>query len=97
MLHTMAEYDNCTKDLGTVLNTSDPGAIVTLEKNGSFYFICTVDNHCKSGQKFFINVLTPNSTGAETPSPSPSSAASLTIGACVAALSTIVISFLIYI
>ncbi|KAM4133202.1 hypothetical protein ACJW30_01G310800 [Castanea mollissima] len=63
------------------------------EKNrGSFYFYCTVDDHCGSGQKFAINALT---NGSEPPS--PSSASSFTIGAFFAAVvSTTVITILIY-
>ena len=90
--HIQAEYDNCTRDPGEVLNSSSPGVIVPLETSGSFYFYCTVDDHCGSGQKFAINALT---NGSEPPS--PSSASSFTIGAFVAAVvSTIVITVLIY-
>ena len=90
--HIQAEYDNCTKDPGEVLNSSGPGVIVPLGTSGSFYFYCTVDDHCGSGQKFAINALT---NGSEPPS--PSSASSFAIGAFVAAVvSTIVITVLIY-
>lgn len=91
-IYKLAEYDNCTKDPGEVLNSSGPGVIVPLGTSGSFYFYCTVDDHCGSGQKFAINALT---NGSEPPS--PSSASSFTIGAFVAAVvSTIVITVLIY-
>ncbi|XP_050259470.1 blue copper protein-like [Quercus robur] len=91
-IYKLAEYDNCTKDPGEVLNSSGPGVIVPLGTSGSFYFYCTVDDHCGSGQKFAINALT---NGSEPPS--PSSASSFAIGAFVAAVvSTIVITVLIY-
>ncbi|XP_050271975.1 umecyanin-like [Quercus robur] len=90
--HIQAEYDNCTRDPGEVLNSLGPGVIVPLGTSGSFYFYCTVDDHCGSGQKSAINALT---NGSEPPS--PSSASSFTIGAFVAAVvSTIVITVLIY-
>ncbi|KAF3973643.1 hypothetical protein CMV_002956 [Castanea mollissima] len=82
--HIQAEYDNCKKDPGEVLSSSGT--------SGSFYFYCTVDDHCGSGQKFAINALT---NGSEPPS--PSSASSFTIGAFFAAVvSTTVITILIY-
>ena len=93
MSHNAAEYDNCSKnpsiDLGSpfflTLNSSEP----------LYFFYCTVNDHCKRGQKFSINVLKLNSTVAAPPS--PSSALSLTIDAFVAVLSTMVTLVLIYI
>ncbi|KAF3960727.1 hypothetical protein CMV_014580 [Castanea mollissima] len=91
---TAAEYDNCSKN-----PSIDIGSPFVLTLNRSeqplYFFYCTVNDHCKRGQKFSINVLKLNSTVAAPPS--PSSALSLPIDAFVAVLSTMVTLVLIYI
>nr|XP_023897434.1 umecyanin-like [Quercus suber]POE54742.1 blue copper protein [Quercus suber] len=91
--NTAAEYDNCSKT--PVADIGSP-FVLTLNASEPVYFLyCTVNDHCKRGQKFSINVLRLNSTVAAPPS--PSSALSLTIDAFVAVLSTLVTLVLIYI
>ncbi|KAL5539175.1 hypothetical protein UlMin_044789 [Ulmus minor] len=78
------EYENCTKiptEFGKPLT-------INITSTGNQYFICTVGNHCQSGQKLAINVANSNSS---TPgSASPSSASSMATGALFAVISTIV-------
>ncbi|XP_056162423.1 umecyanin-like [Syzygium oleosum] len=60
-----AEYDNCTQ---VVPFLGSPGDIKLLE-GGSYHYICTVDSHCKLGQKLSITV---GSAAAAPASPSNS-------------------------
>ncbi|KAI3428899.1 uncharacterized protein J3R85_008909 [Psidium guajava] len=59
--HTVAEvsktdYDNCTSTspIGTI-QTASPYS-VTLSTNSSRYFICTISNHCRLGQKVTLGI-----------------------------------------
>lgn len=67
---TKAAYKSC--------NTTEPVAEfkdgftkVKLENPGAFYFISGAEGHCKQGQKLIVVVLTPKSTTAVSPAPSP--------------------------
>jgi hypothetical protein len=73
-----ADYNNCTK-VSSV--TASPFKF-TPPTAGSYYIICTVDDHCEQGQKFSFNV---NGSPAEPPS---SSASSLSVGALFAIMAT---------
>ncbi|KAG2718787.1 hypothetical protein I3843_03G229200 [Carya illinoinensis] len=89
-----ADYDNCTKVssyIGSPVTFTPPSA-------GSYYFICTVNDHCERGQKLALTISTPNfTTVSESPAEPPiSSASSLTVGALFAVLSTAAISFQTY-
>ncbi|CAK9170953.1 unnamed protein product [Ilex paraguariensis] len=48
------EFDNCTSSNGPIQTTSP--ANFTIDSNGSSYFICTVNNHCRLGQKLEVTV-----------------------------------------
>ena len=93
MSHTAAEYENCSKDPAIVIGS--PFVLTLNTSEPLCFFYCTVNDHCKRGQKFSINVPKLNSTVAAPPS--PRSALSLTIDAFVAVLSTMVTLILIYI
>lgn len=65
--HTVAEvskadFDNCNINQNGLVITTGP-ARVTLNRTGDFYFICTIQGHCSSGQKLSVKV------SASTPSP----------------------------
>ncbi|PON54732.1 Phytocyanin domain containing protein [Trema orientale] len=92
-LSTRAEYDNCTKP-GIVF---DSGFTWNLFSNGSRFFICTVDDHCEHGMKVIITVGSPTNTSAVSTKDDANSASSLSIGALLASLSAIVVSFLSYV
>ncbi|XP_059431621.1 umecyanin-like [Corylus avellana] len=80
---TEDKYNNCstTTPIGAIKKTSP--ANFTLTSNATRYFICTVDNHCKLGQKVTIRI------GEET-----ASASSLRVDALSAVLyGAIAISF----
>ncbi|KAL4654119.1 hypothetical protein ACB092_01G355700 [Castanea dentata] len=52
MSHTAAEYDNCSKDPAIVI-----GSPFVLTPNASeplYFFYCTVNDHCKRGQKSLL-------------------------------------------
>ncbi|XP_059431620.1 umecyanin-like [Corylus avellana] len=91
--HTVAEvskdeYDSCTK----VSSYIGSPVIFTPPSTGSYYFICTVDDHCTRGQKLaFTVVSTPTVGSPPAESPTFSSASSLSVGALFAVLSTSVI------
>lgn len=73
---TKSGYDNCNGANPISRFTSSP-ANITLRSEGEHHYICTVANHCSSGQKLAINVATgaPTPTpqsGDNSPSPSPS-------------------------
>ncbi|XP_062149113.1 umecyanin-like [Alnus glutinosa] len=87
--HTVAEvskadYDSCTK----VSSYIGSPVIFTPPSTGSYYFICTVSDHCQLGQKLAFTVSAPNSnTVGSPPTESPTSAASsLSVGALFAVL-----------
>ncbi|GLT55254.1 hypothetical protein SLA2020_283930 [Shorea laevis] len=88
-----ADYDSCTKPSSYIASP----VIFTPPSTGSYYFICTVADHCQRGQKLAFNVTTPNGiTTVGSPAQSPSSSASsrsLSLGALFAVLSTAVIYF----
>ncbi|XP_059431625.1 umecyanin-like [Corylus avellana] len=73
-----ADYDNCTK----VSSGSASPFKFTPPTVGSYYIICTVDDHCERGQKFSFTV---NGSSAEPPT---SAASSLTLSALFAVMST---------
>ncbi|KAK4402117.1 Umecyanin [Sesamum angolense] len=53
---TKEGYDNCTATNTTALSpvqTTSPYNF-TLNSNGPYYFICTINNHCSLGQKLTI-------------------------------------------
>ncbi|XP_030511326.1 umecyanin-like [Rhodamnia argentea] len=80
-----AEYDNCTQVVSVLGSPVD----IRLLKGGSCYYICTVDSHCKLGQKLFITV----GVGSSAAAPSPSNSApmmALGTGILVSAFITIV-------
>ncbi|KAI6681632.1 hypothetical protein NL676_035513 [Syzygium grande] len=54
-----AEHDNCTQP-GNFF--SSPGLYLGFSNGGSHYYICTVDSHCKLGQKLSIIVAAAPST-----------------------------------
>ncbi|KAE7998906.1 hypothetical protein FH972_003402 [Carpinus fangiana] len=81
------EYDSCTK----VSSYIGSPVIFTPPSTGSYYFICTVDDHCTRGQKLAFTVVSTPTVGSP-PAESPtSSASSLSVGALFAGLSTAVI------
>ncbi|CAJ1975476.1 unnamed protein product [Sphenostylis stenocarpa] len=63
-LNDKASFDNCNVNQNQEVLTTSP-ARVTLNRTGEFYFACTVQGHCSSGQKLSVNV-----TGSSSPSPS---------------------------
>ncbi|XP_062147705.1 umecyanin-like [Alnus glutinosa] len=90
--HTMVDvskayYDNCTTDIGIVFGSP---IIFTPQTAGSYYIICTVDDHCTRGQKFSFTVI---GSSAEQPT---SAASSLSVSALFAVLSATVIYFLAF-
>ncbi|OUZ99881.1 Plastocyanin-like [Macleaya cordata] len=83
-------YDNCTAMNPNSIMATGP-VTITLNSEGEHYFICTIGQHCKLGQKLAITVK--NDSGTKTPSGSgpsgtpPSSASSMAIGSfCLAIL-----------
>ncbi|XAR66882.1 hypothetical protein NMG60_11013252 [Bertholletia excelsa] len=73
---TKANYDSCNKTSPIILYPNATGVTnVTLNKTGDYYFICTVGDHCASGQKLPIKVSTSGPTAsppASPPAPTPS-------------------------
>ncbi|GAU21285.1 hypothetical protein TSUD_286950 [Trifolium subterraneum] len=71
--HTVAEiskanFDNCNVNQNTQAITTSP-ARVTLNKTGDFYFTCTIQGHCLSGQKLSVKVSASSPAPAQGPSP----------------------------
>ncbi|KDP30271.1 hypothetical protein JCGZ_17053 [Jatropha curcas] len=63
------EYDDCTKTNG-IPNETSP-VTVSLPKNNTRYFICTIGTHCSGGQKVTIKVgngVSSNSANTALPS-----------------------------
>ncbi|GMY35840.1 umecyanin [Fagus crenata] len=69
-----AAYDACTLTNTLSLNTTGPFTF-TLTSAGEQYFICTISNHCSSGQKLAIDVKasssSPTPPGVLSPPPPP--------------------------
>ncbi|CAN8300791.1 unnamed protein product [Cochlearia groenlandica] len=53
---TQDAYENCEKEKPISLLTTPPVKI-RLNKTGPHYFICTIAEHCRFGQKLAINVV----------------------------------------
>ncbi|KAK9706185.1 hypothetical protein RND81_07G109500 [Saponaria officinalis] len=72
--HTVAQvtskdaYESCDVKLDPDAKIYDSTAEVSLAKEGTYYFFCTVGSHCKNGQKLSITVP---STALPDASPSP--------------------------
>ncbi|KAF4385163.1 hypothetical protein F8388_014296 [Cannabis sativa] len=91
MVSTQAEYEMCTKP-GLVFLS---GISHTLTKNGSYFFLCTVDDHCERGMKMIVTVGSP--TDVSPTNDSTSILCSPLFGTLVTTfLSTIVIFFYNY-
>ncbi|PWA87796.1 hypothetical protein CTI12_AA066120 [Artemisia annua] len=52
---TLAGYDACDGSNPIQLYTSGP-ATVSINTRSQHFFICTVRDHCKAGQKFVVNL-----------------------------------------
>ncbi|KAI4344148.1 hypothetical protein L6164_011412 [Bauhinia variegata] len=99
--HTVAivskdDYDNCNtaaSPFGSNLN--ETSFMVGLSETGPHYFICTIGNHCASGQKLSINVESSISGGpAAQPPESSTSAPTLShLGLLSAFVSTLAVYF----
>ncbi|KAK4257411.1 hypothetical protein QN277_007004 [Acacia crassicarpa] len=87
---TMEDYNNCTSSSPFTGSPNGTEFMVTLDRPGRRYFICTVDNHCERGQKFSINVEWPFS--AQPPS-HDNSAPTLSYGVLPAFLSAIAVYY----
>ncbi|XP_021741754.1 cucumber peeling cupredoxin-like [Chenopodium quinoa] len=81
--HTVAEvskanYDVCStnRTIGAVRSTGP--ASITLTAAGTHYFLCTIPNHCSTGQKLAVTVTGP--TGSPASSPAPAGGASAPSG-----------------
>ena len=53
---TADEYENCEKETPLSLIKTSPAKIM-LNDTGPIYFICTVADHCRFGQKLTVNVV----------------------------------------
>ncbi|KAG6769334.1 hypothetical protein POTOM_024965 [Populus tomentosa] len=84
---TKTDYDACVKTNGTPNNTSP--VTINLTKNGTFYYICTIGQHCESGQK--VNIVVENGSSS-----SPPISAVLSTITIVAASLVHLCSFLLY-
>ncbi|KAH7546346.1 umecyanin [Ziziphus jujuba] len=73
------QYENCEKPS---IKFSSSG-VLELTKEGPLYFLCTIGDHCNSGQKLEINVSASNSTTPSTPSASPPPPPSASVSAHV--------------
>lgn len=75
--HTVAEltdrasFDGCSVNQNQGVITTSP-ARITLNRTGDFYFACTIQGHCNSGQKLSIATITSTSS-PPTQGPSPPS------------------------
>jgi hypothetical protein len=85
-----AYYDNCTTDISAGIGIIFASPVTFTPTAGSYYIICTVDDHCTRGQKFSFTVI---GSPAEQP---PSSASYLSVVALFAVLSTTVIYFMAF-
>ncbi|OWM65926.1 umecyanin-like [Punica granatum] len=65
---TQANYNSCEDDSPIQLLTTGP-ANFTLNATGTYYFICTIGDHCESGQK--VTVTVGSSSGSPSPTASP--------------------------
>ncbi|XP_062022330.1 umecyanin-like [Rosa rugosa] len=73
-----ASFDSCSST-GSTIKTGP--ANITINSTGEQYYICTIGNHCQSGQKLAITVLTSATSPGGSPSaPSPSTTANNTPG-----------------
>ncbi|XP_062079700.1 stellacyanin-like [Humulus lupulus] len=85
------EYESCAKP-GLVFLS---GISHVLTNNGSYFFVCTVDNHCDLGMKMIVTVGSPTNVSAIN---DLSSASSSSFGSLVATLlSTIIVSLFTYV
>ncbi|PRQ46337.1 putative cupredoxin [Rosa chinensis] len=91
---TKDEYDNCLKTAKVLTSTSL--TLIDLNTSGPLYFICTIDDHCESGQKLAINVTNVIGPTLTTPPPPPSSASALAVGTLFAIVSSIIVTSFIY-
>ncbi|XAR66881.1 hypothetical protein NMG60_11013250 [Bertholletia excelsa] len=96
---TKTNYDSCNKTSPIILYPSATGVTnVTLNKTGDYYFICTHDGHCTSGQKLAIKVSANGSTAStpasQPPPPPPPSAAPTKIAAAFTAFMSIAVGLL---
>uniref|UniRef100_A0A6M2EGG0 Phytocyanin domain-containing protein n=1 Tax=Populus davidiana TaxID=266767 RepID=A0A6M2EGG0_9ROSI len=94
---TKTEYDACATKTNGILKDISP-ATFNLTKNGTFYYICTIEGHCGLGQK--VTIVVGNGSSSSPPISMPNNHAALS-----AVLSTITIvaaslvhlcSFLLY-
>ncbi|KAI3891053.1 hypothetical protein MKW98_007358 [Papaver atlanticum] len=69
-------YDNCMESAQDPIVNEAP-VNIRLNSNGPQYFICTIGQHCKKGQRLTINVS--SDSEAETPSNSPTTNTTLPI------------------
>ncbi|CAL1411389.1 unnamed protein product [Linum trigynum] len=74
MTHAMYRACNATSPSATYTTGNDS---ITITTRGHHYFICGFTGHCQSGQKVDINVLPTTTTAAGTPSSSPMAAPTL--------------------
>ncbi|XP_004507625.1 early nodulin-like protein 15 [Cicer arietinum] len=71
--HTVAElnkanYDSCNLSQPIQVIGTSP-AKITLNKTGEFYFSCSFQGHCSSGQKLSVKVISSSPAPANPPSP----------------------------
>ncbi|XP_010420862.1 PREDICTED: blue copper protein-like [Camelina sativa] len=78
---TKDAYENCDKEKPISVMTVPPVKI-RLNTTGPQYFICTIGDHCRFGQKLSINVVAAGATGGgATPAPGARGGASPAPGA----------------
>lgn len=63
---TQDAFENCEKEK-PISHMTVPPVKIRLNTTGPQYFICTVGDHCRFGQKLSINVVAAGATGGATP------------------------------
>ena len=61
-----AAFENCEKEK-PISHMTVPPVKIMLNTTGPQYFICTVGDHCRFGQKLSITVVAAGATGGATP------------------------------
>ncbi|KAL2573085.1 hypothetical protein AAZV13_17G103700 [Glycine max] len=104
---TKANYDSCSS-ASPIATFTTPPARVPLSKSGEHYYICGIPGHCLGGQKLSINVTggstatapttpsSPSPSGAVSPPPQNSAAASLGLVGVSATLLSVAAAFFYY-
>ncbi|KAK1282369.1 hypothetical protein QJS10_CPB22g01106 [Acorus calamus] len=65
-----SDYDSCTTTAPIGGTKATSPAILSLSTAGMHYYICGFPQHCSSGQKLSINVLSSTSSSVQSPPPS---------------------------